>query len=217
MSVFEIVGLIATVLSILGIVIAVAIRLSSFPSERKISSLESENTQLRTKLDEMVEGQKKLVEALTLIKTVSSEAQVLVDDINQELNQLALMIDVKSASVLVPYPPGSNSRLAFLTTLGLDSDNVAIKLKKTLVDTNKSIAGIVFISGQARIDNKPFENAKWNSTVDKRIVFTTERLLCLPLFYSSSIIGVVQFLNKPTDFTEQDKNIMEKSREDLSF
>lgn len=213
MSVLEIVGLVATVLTILGIIIGAAVRLASFPSERKILTLESENSQLKEKLDSLAESQSKLVESLTLLKTASNDVQILKGEIDQELQYLAQMAGVKTASILVPYPPSHDTRFAFLSILGSESN----KLKNVLLDINKGIAGQVFASGLAKIVISPKSDEKWNPVVDKRIAFQTQNLLCLPLKYGGTTIGVVQFLNKSEDFSEQDEHILGQAINTLAF
>jgi class 3 adenylate cyclase/putative methionine-R-sulfoxide reductase with GAF domain len=213
MNILEIVGLTATVLSILGIVIGIAVRLASFPSERKITNLESENTQLRHKLDEVAESQKKLVETLSLIKTASSDAQVLKTEIEQELNYLAQIAGVKSASVLVPYPPDQSDRLVFLTILGPEAN----KLKHVVVNVSSSIAGEVFVNSKSRVVNNTKNDKKWNPKADQRTAFVTKNLLCVPLKLGGDVIGVAQFLNNPDGFDEQDKLTMEKAIKTLTL
>jgi len=213
MSALEIVGLIATVLTILGVVIGVAVRLSSFPAERKISTLESENLQLKEKLDSLAESQSKLVESLTLLKTASNDVQVLKGEIDQELQFLAQMAGVKTASILVPYPPSRDTRFAFLSILGSESN----KLKNVLLDINKGIAGQVFASGNPKIVTSPKSDEKWNPVVDKRIAFQTQNLMCLPLKYGGLTIGVVQFLNKSEDFSEHDEHVLGQAINTLAF
>ncbi len=213
MNILEIVGLTATVLSILGIVIGIAVRLASFPSERKITNLEAENIQLRNKLDEVAESQAKLVETLSLIKTASSDAQVLKAEIEQELNYLAQMAGVKSASVLVPYPSDQRDRLVFLAILGTE----AIKLKHVVVNVNSSIAGEVFVNSKSRVVNNTKSDKNWNPKADQRTAFVTNNLLCVPLKLGEAVIGVAQFINNPNDFGEQDKLTMEKAIKTLAL
>ena len=44
--------------------------------------------------------------------------RVLKGEIGQELQYLTQMVDVNSASILVPYPPSRDTRFAFLSVLG---------------------------------------------------------------------------------------------------
>jgi class 3 adenylate cyclase len=213
MNILEIIGITATGLSILGVVIGIAVRLASFPSERKITSLESENSQLRNKLDEVAENQAKLVETLSLIKTASSDAQALKTEIDQELNLLAQMAGVKSASVLVPYPPNQGEKLAFLAILGPE----ASKLKHVIVNTDTSIAGQVFTTSISRFVNNTLTDKKWDPKADQRTAFVTNNLLCIPLKLGDVVVGVAQFLNSTKDFTEQDKSAMETAIKTLAF
>lgn len=206
MNILEIVGLVATVLSILGVIVGVAVRLATSP-------LKNENAQLQNQVKEIAANQAKLVETLTLVKTASSAAQALKEEIEQELGFLAQMAGVNSASVLVPYPPGQKNRLAFLAVLGPE----ASKLKHVYVNMSSSIAGEVFLSGKASIVNDTQSNKKWNPVSDKRISFTTNNLLCMPLSAGEQIIGVAQFLNNPSDFDEQTRDAMERAIKTLAF
>lgn len=206
MTVIEVIGLIATILSIAGVIVGVAVRLATAP-------LKVENDQLQKQIRDIAENQARLVETLTLIKTSSSEAQTLKVEIDKELELLAQMVGVGAASVLVPYPPGQVTRLAFLSILGPE----ASKLKHVYVNVNSSIAGEVFIGNQAVLVNDMLTDKKWNSTADKKTAFTTNNLLCLPLKYGNSVIGVTQFLNKPDFFTVQDRDTMEKAITTLAF
>lgn len=213
MGTLEIAGLVATTLTILGVIIGAAVRLALFPSERKITVLEAENTQLRHKLNEITESQAKLLESLTLLKTKSTEAQSLKTDIDEELRKLAQMAEVASSSILVPYPPSHDTRFAFLSISGPE----ASKLKNTLLDINKGVAGYAFATGQARISNNPQTDTRWNPKVDKQLAFRTENLLCLPLKYGDTTVGVVQFLNKPNGFSEQDKDKIDRATAILAY
>jgi class 3 adenylate cyclase len=86
-----------------------------------------------------------------------------------------------------------------------------------LLDINKGIAGQVFATGQARISNNPQTDTRWNPKVDKQLAFRTENLLCLPLKYGDTTMGVVQFLNKPDGFSEQDKHKIDKAIAILAY
>lgn len=206
MTFIEVLGLVATILSITGVIVGVAVRLATSP-------LKSENTQLQWQIKEIAENQAKLVESLTLIKTSSSEAQTLKAEIDKELKLLAQMVGVSAASVLVPYPPGQTNRLAFLSILGPE----ASKLKHVYVNVNSSIAGEVFLDNQSVLVNDMRTDKKWNPTADKRTAFTTNNLLCIPLRYGDSVVGVTQFLNKADAFTAQDRDTMERAVMTLAF
>ena len=200
-------------MAILGIVATVAVRLASFPSERKITSLESENIQLHNKLEEIIESQARLTETLTLIKTASSEKQSLKSEIDQELKHLAQMVGVNSASVLIPYPPGENTSFAFLSISGPE----AHRLKNTLFDINKGVAGQVYASQNPRIVTSAKTDENWEDKVDKRIEFKTKNLLCVPIIFAGQIVGVAQFLNKPDNFAKRDMEIVIDAMTTLAY
>jgi class 3 adenylate cyclase len=206
MSFGEVLGLVSTILGITGVIVGVAVHLATSP-------LKSENSKLQWQIQQITENQAKLVESLALIKTTSSEAQNLKAEIDKELKLLAQMVGVSSASILVPYPPGQNSRLAFLSILGPE----ASKLKHVYVNVNSSIAGEVYLTHQSVIVNDMETDKKWNPTADKRTAFTTNNLLCVPLRSGDTVIGVAQFLNKSDAFVVQDRDTLEKAIMTLVF
>ena len=107
---------------------------------------------------------------------------------------------------MVPFPPSRDSKFVFLSVTGPERD----KLKKTLMDINKGIAGDVYKNGRGRYVNDPRLDSDWNKNVDKRIEFKTENILCLPLTLENDTIGVVQFLNKEMGFTNEDLEVASK-------
>lgn len=213
MAVLEIIALIGGAITIIGAISAVSIKLASFSSERKLTILTKEKTTIEQQLIESIAQQKALTEVLSSIKAGRSESQILKNEIDSELKQLALMAMVPSSSILVPYPPSNNKRFCFLSISGPEAD----KLKNTLLDIYKGIAGSVFKSGEAFFVNKAKDDSRWNPNVDKRITFSTKTLLCLPLRYSNRIVGVVQFLNKENGFSENDIEVMRNAIGTLSY
>jgi class 3 adenylate cyclase len=207
MSTIQIIGLTATILGILGVVIGAAVRLAAFPAERKISSLENENEKLHDQLARIEENQAQLLESLRVVKIASSESQKLKEEIDQNLKILAQRMNVSSASILVPYPLVKNNKLVFLSILGPE----AKKLKHNLIPINSSIAGEVYTTGYSTIMAGPDKNEKWNPATDKKIAFQTNNLLCVPISLDDEIIGVVQLLNRDPEFNNEDKLTVEKA------
>lgn len=76
---------------------------------------------------------------------------------------------------------------------------------------SSGIAGAVFTSGVGEIIEKPYEDPRFNKSVDAQTGFTTEAILCAPLkTVRGEVIGVTQILNpKEGRFTDDDLALLE--------
>lgn len=76
---------------------------------------------------------------------------------------------------------------------------------------SSGIAGAVFTSGVGEIIEKPYEDPRFNKSVDAQTGFTTEAILCAPLkTVRGEVIGVTQILNpKQGRFTDDDLALLE--------
>jgi adenylate cyclase len=78
------------------------------------------------------------------------------------------------------------------------------------------IAGAVFQSGTPIITNDPYNDPRFNSSVDERTGYRTESIICVPVrTMSDELIGVMQSLNKRDGgFNEDDLTLlMEMTRQ----
>src|ERR1700686_5835385 len=75
---------------------------------------------------------------------------------------------------------------------------------------NRGIAGWVAREGTAvRLENA-YEDPRFEPDIDRRLGFTTRRLLCLPIRNDSGvIIGVLELLNKAEAFTAEDEAFLD--------
>ena len=75
---------------------------------------------------------------------------------------------------------------------------------------NKGIAGWVASEGEAvRLDDA-YSDERFERDVDKKLGFTTRTLMCLPIRNEGGVIvGVLQLLNKPERFTEEDEAFLD--------
>ena len=72
------------------------------------------------------------------------------------------------------------------------------------------------IAGQVASTGKPlrvpdaYDDPRFNSSVDKLTGYRTKSILCMPIFIRSTVIGVVQMVNKKTgDFNRDDEEAFE--------
>ena len=75
----------------------------------------------------------------------------------------------------------------------------------------EGIAGAVFTSGVGEIIDEPYEDPRFNRSIDERTGFKTEAILCAPLRNArGELIGVTQVLNpRQGAFTRDDLALLE--------
>jgi len=89
--------------------------------------------------------------------------------------------------------------------VGLGLEQQVIRLS-----ADRGIAGWVAREGSAvRLENA-YDDARFEPDVDRKLGFTTRRLLSLPIRNEAGgVIGVLQLLNKPESFTEDDEAFLD--------
>jgi sigma-B regulation protein RsbU (phosphoserine phosphatase) len=89
--------------------------------------------------------------------------------------------------------------------VGLGLEQQVIRLP-----ADRGIAGWVAQNGRSvRLENA-YEDARFEPEVDRRLGFTTRRLLCLPIRNEAGVIvGVLQLLNKAEPFTGEDEAFLD--------
>lgn len=201
----SVVAFIIAVLSILIIVafmFAMGIRFILSRTEQLITNFTEEQSHLEEKIEGIIYTQESIAESISTITKSTDEARALKMKIDRRLQVLSNVIGVKSSSIMIPYPLSKNEKFVFLSIMG----GQANKLKNTLIDIKKGIAGHVFENSESVRLNDVASDTRWDNGLDERISIKTKNLLCLPLRYSGKTIGVVQFINKERGFTEKDVN-----------
>lgn len=86
------------------------------------------------------------------------------------------------------------------------------QVREIRILNNSGIAGQVFGSGIACIENDPYANPHFNRSVDQETGFLTRSLLCVPIrTVKGEVIGVLQMLNKKQgQFTQEDLHLLEE-------
>jgi len=89
--------------------------------------------------------------------------------------------------------------------VGLGLEQQVIRLP-----ADRGIAGWVAQNGRSvRLENA-YEDPRFEPEVDKKLGFTTRRLLCLPIRNEAgAIVGVLQLLNKAEPFTSEDEAFLD--------
>jgi len=95
------------------------------------------------------------------------------------------------------------SEIWSLVGLGLEQQVIRLPVER-------GIAGWVAREGAAvRLENA-YDDPRFEPDIDKKLGFRTHRLLCLPIRNEAgTIVGVLQLLNKPDAFTDEDEAFLD--------
>jgi phosphoserine phosphatase len=89
--------------------------------------------------------------------------------------------------------------------VGLGLEQQVIRLP-----ADRGIAGWVAQNGRSVMLENAYEDPRFEPEVDRRLGFTTKRLLCLPIRNEAGVIvGVLQLLNKEEAFTSEDEAFLD--------
>ncbi|HKB19899.1 MAG TPA: GAF domain-containing protein [Gaiellaceae bacterium] len=86
----------------------------------------------------------------------------------------------------------TTNELRFEVALGERADAV----KEIRVPLGHGIAGGVAISGQPMAVSDVQHDERWAAEIGERVGYTPDSILCVPLFYGDSVIGVLELLDK---------------------
>lgn len=211
MTLPQIIGLIVGVLSILGTVVAVTIRITKLQAQLEQAKSEAQLNSVREKLTEIESSYSVLQEKHRTAITAGTIVTGKLYAIDFELANMSDAVEAKSSSILVPVPSEVDEEpkeLVFLTLLGKGSE----KLKGIRVPMG-SIAGDIFTTKKSRIIHAPLEESGVSAKTDEVSNISTNEMLALPLIQKGRCVGVVEFVNKKDDkqFNERDLERIEGS------
>ncbi len=77
---------------------------------------------------------------------------------------------------------------------------------RIVISLNSGIVGESYHTQTPKVVNKPYENARFLSSIDKKSGFKTKNMITVPIFNSKrDVIGIIQLLNKSRgNFKEED-------------
>jgi GAF domain-containing protein len=156
-----------------------------------VARQQREIERLQRRLDD-ARGADDLRQALTLaaavgaIATPVSHAQLL----EIIVETAARVIGAQAASLFLIDQ--QTEELVFEVALGQKADEV----KKFRVPLGHGIAGLVAVSGQPMAISDVANDPRRASDIQQSIGYTPRNILCVPLFYSDQIIGVLELLDK---------------------
>jgi len=78
------------------------------------------------------------------------------------------------------------------------------QLTGTRIPANKGVAGWVMQTGQEVIIDNAYQDERFSAEVDASQSFVTCSMLCVPILAGNKRLGVIQLLNKQTNFDETD-------------
>jgi GAF domain-containing protein len=77
---------------------------------------------------------------------------------------------------------------------------------KIVLSLNSGVVGATYKTQEAQIVNKPYEDERFLSNIDKKSGYTTKNMITVPIFNSKrEVMGIIQLLNKEKeDFSADD-------------
>jgi hypothetical protein len=140
------------------------------------------------------------IQLLEAINQHISSYSPLPEMVEQIVRTTQMALRAEASSVLLVDEAGD--RLYFQVAEGAKAD----ELKEVTVDLHSGIAGWVASHREAAVVNDVTKDHRFTGEVDRSVGFVTRSLMCVPLMVHTSLIGVLEVLNRldETDFTERD-------------
>lgn len=143
-----------------------------------------------------------LIELNALINSVYSESKTLLTRILESATRLS---DGEASSLLLVNP--DNQRLYFEIATGSKAQDV----QKFSLKKGEGIAGWVFQNNRSLIVNDVSQDPRYFGDIGKKVGFTTQRILAVPMRVRNECVGVIEIINKNSGkpFTEDDRQWLE--------
>ena len=159
----------------------------------------------------------------------SSDSEVLLARAEKKLKQAEMLLDVSRRIAAIESLDGVLKALIVIAVEELNAERGSLFLndpqtgelytrvthgdlsREIRVLNTSGIAGAVFTNGAGEIIENPYEDPRFNKSIDAQTGFTTAAILCAPLkTVLGDVIGVTQILNpKEGKFTDDDLALLE--------
>jgi putative nucleotidyltransferase with HDIG domain len=147
---------------------------------------------------------KNFKEIFEIAKSISSALDV--DMLLKKINAAAgKLLHAEASSIMLMDEDGQN--LSFKVASG-EKGGIVQKMK---VRVGEGIAGSVAKDRKPLVANDVSADPRFNGKMDKSSGFVTKSIICVPLFFENSVIGVMEVLNKknPGGFSDNDLMTLE--------
>ena len=115
-------------------------------------------------------------------------------------------LQVETATIYISDP--EQKQLKCLTSVGKHKE-VIIKREESLEHKlGFGLIGWIAQMGTAEILNEPQKNSYYSKEADSLIGITAKNILCVPIVYKNKNYGVIEVINKKSDFDELDKEFL---------
>jgi putative nucleotidyltransferase with HDIG domain len=145
-----------------------------------------------------------LKEIFEIAKSISSVLDV--DALLKKIDAAAeKLLDAEASSIMLMDDDGQN--LSFKVASG-EKGGIVQKMK---VKVGEGIAGSVAKDRKPLVVNDVSADPRFNGKMDKSSGFVTKSIICVPLFFENSVIGVMEVLNKKKagGFSDDDQMTLE--------
>uniref|UniRef100_A0A0N4ZF26 Phosphodiesterase n=1 Tax=Parastrongyloides trichosuri TaxID=131310 RepID=A0A0N4ZF26_PARTI len=164
--------------------------------------------------NELIEKNRKLTKfLLEVVKSIFQEVASMDTLIIKIMNFAQRLVDADRASLFL-VDTRSKELYARIFDVGVQSDEVESLenqgQKEIRFPIGKGIAGTVAQTGKGLNIPDAYKDERFNPDVDHKTGYQTKNILCMPIFIRTTVIGVVQMVNKHTgEFTKEDSEAFE--------
>ena len=99
-------------------------------------------------------------------------------------------------------------QLICLNSLGKDSEGILKRESRLKLKLGFGLVGWVAQVGRAEIANEPHKHTHYTKEVDALAGITAKNILCVPIILKNKNYGVIEVINKKTDFDDTDKELL---------
>jgi len=82
-------------------------------------------------------------------------------------------------------------------------------LGRIVIAVDQGIVGATYQSREPQLVNEPYKDERFLTNIDKKSGYITKNMITIPIFNSKrDVMGIMQLLNKETDFDVKDLEIL---------
>ena len=206
MALLEIIGVTTGILTIAGAIVALTRYVTQLQLQVQLDRTETDRSHVEKARSDLAAANRLLLEELAVARRTGGAASAKKAEIDDELRSLMKLLSAEAGSVYLPIRDHSRNEVAGLVFLAIEPvTEHTMKLRKKMIPLH-SLAGRCFKHAQSLVVANAKSSQYHYDKADKVSGYQTQDALNIPLRTSSTVVGVLQLLNKQGEnkFTEQD-------------
>jgi len=142
------------------------------------------------------------LKALEELSKVINSNLSLEETLNYTLDLILKLFQVPSGSIYILSP--NKKYMEISVARGEKADDV----KKYKIKLGEGIAGKTAVTGEPMIVQDVKSSVDFAHHIGEAINYIPKNALCVPIKIKDTILGVIEIMDKPTDFTEEDLSLL---------